>query len=368
MLLGLFAGAAAASKYPGLVIVVLPAAASIAWLCYRMPSKGFALVAGFSGALLLTCGPWYLKNVWQTGNPFYPLAYDWFGGRGLTEDQVARWQRVHSPADKPGIAAYSMAAVLVDPIQLLVTSPFINLGLNFLSAIGAVVSLRHRRHAAWALWLVVTMAWILVVWWFATHRIDRFWMPIVPLQAWLAAVGLIWVARTSVSLSVGIAVFGIGLGTMQILAGVGPIDTRFFVPIKDIERESLVETYGSAANPTTAWINHHLTNEDRVLSIGEVKAYLYRVPIIYATCFNDTPGEQGLRSRSPDEQRDYFQQEAITHVMVDWFEIERYRSPGNYGFSDWPQRADFDRMVEEGVLSRIESPFPADSVELFRVE
>jgi hypothetical protein len=45
----------------------------------------------------------------------------------------------------------------------------------------------------------------------------------------------------------------------------------------------------------------------------------------------------------------------VTHVYVDWFEIERYRSPGNYGFTDFVTPDEFDRLVKAGVLDRPET-------------
>ncbi len=40
----------------------------------------------------------------------------------------------------------------------------------------------------------------------------------------------------------------------------------------------------------------------------------------------------------------------ITHVYVDWAEIDRYRKPGNYGFTDFETPEVFDALVAAGVL------------------
>ena len=40
----------------------------------------------------------------------------------------------------------------------------------------------------------------------------------------------------------------------------------------------------------------------------------------------------------------------VTHVYVDWSEIDRYRAPGNYGFTPFVVPEVFARLVEAGVL------------------
>ena len=371
LVIGCLSGAACACKYPGLLFAVFPAAAMLLWSIWREGWKPGVAIGGFALGLAMTCAPWFIRNAVQSQNPVFPVAHSVFGGRGLTEDQVARWDKVHSPSAKAEIPPFSLAAVQRDLKQVAVGSPFTNLALNFFAmvSIGALF-LQFRRagrlSADW-LWLIVVV-WIFGLWWFVTHRIDRFWLPAVPFMAILASKGATWTARVSSS---SMAIFAMLLwtcvGTLAVLAGVGPTDCRIFVPLAQLERETLEETPDGAVNPTTAWINRNLSAEDNLLSIGEVKAFLYRVPIIYGTCFNDAPGESWLRVQSSEKQRENLRANDVTHVMVDWYEIARYRSPGNYGFSDWPVQSDFKAMVEAGVLRPMQHPFPTDRVEIFEV-
>ncbi|MFO1064763.1 MAG: hypothetical protein U0892_12940 [Pirellulales bacterium] len=46
--------------------------------------------------------------------------------------------------------------------------------------------------------------------------------------------------------------------------------------------------------------------------------------------------------------------------MVNWAEIRRYQSPGNYGFSEWPQPEDIDAMEQNGVIELMSIPEAAD--------
>lgn len=373
LLLSLFAGAAGACKYPGIVFAIVPLVSL--WLFYAIRRRTFRTIAVEGGwivlGLCLTCLPWLAKNTIETGNPVYPLAYEVFGGRDLTEARAEQWQAAHRPPVVNG-SAYSPAALLQSIQQFFLGSRFASPSLNFLAICGLLLCWRqpngHEPTTRWLRPWLGMLAWILIIWWVATHRIDRFWLPALPMISIMAAAGIYWIGKeVSSGLATAIGFVGIALGTLYSVAGFGPIDNRIFVSLAALEQESLVESEESWVNPATAWINRSLTLTDKVLSIGEAKAYLYRVPIVYATCFNDTPGEDWLSEQAPDAQLRRLQAEGITHFMVDWFEIERFRQPGNYGFSAWPTREDVDAMIESGVLERMDHPLNPKSVDIFKV-
>ena len=95
MIAGLLAGNAMASKYTGLISVILPTAAVIAFQFWRSRSESarelwriccrrsgdsprsdaqrlISLAAAFSLGVGLMIAPWLLKNLVETGNPVYP--------------------------------------------------------------------------------------------------------------------------------------------------------------------------------------------------------------------------------------------------------------------------------------------------------
>ncbi len=372
-LLSLLAGAAGACKYTGVLLAVVPCCVWVVVASWRFASSNSTYLQPakwllwLAAGLSLTCVPWLAKNWITTGNPIYPLAYQTLGGRQLSPAWAERWSQAHGPQADANGNKFAISNLMQSAKQLTLQSRFLNPSLVFLSVLGmAVVSLK-RADSAWLMW-VALLSWILIVWWTATHRIDRFWLPALPIMAGLAAAGGAWIAqRVSANLAASLVLLGVLYGAVQVVSGVGPTDNRYFVPLADIEGESLVENSLGLANPATAWINRNLDSSHKVLSIGEVKAYLYRVPLIYATCFNDTPGQEWLADLPHDEQLRNLQDRDISHVMIDWFEIERYRGPGNYGFSDWPTHQDIDAMVEAGVLTRADTPFDPMDVEILKV-
>ncbi len=53
----------------------------------------FRALLSFSGVALLVAAPWYVRNWFFTGNPFYPFAYRVFGGRFWDEFRAAWYAR-----------------------------------------------------------------------------------------------------------------------------------------------------------------------------------------------------------------------------------------------------------------------------------
>jgi hypothetical protein len=59
-----------------------------------------------------------------------------------------------------------------------------------------------------------------------------------------------------------------------------------------------------------------------------------------------------MKGKSKDERLAALRERNISHVFVQWSEIDRYRSPGNYGFTDYVTEDIFRELVAQGVLRR----------------
>lgn len=367
--IGVLAGGAAACKYPGILFAVLPMAVWLGTtvLAGKSARQTAAVLLAFALASFLTWVPWLAKNAIETGNPVYPLASILFEVPGMSERQIERWQTVHSPPASPAGSAFTPRALFDSAGQVLLKSPFVNPSLVFFFLVGIAFAALRGKGARWLWKPLFVSLWILGVWWLLTHRIDRFWLPIVPLLTLSAGYGMAHIARhSSATLVNAIVLFGITYGLLQSLSGAAQNDNRFFVSQRALELEHRGAVDGLYRD-VIAWLNENLNSDDQLLCIGEAKAFHFQMPIVYATCFNETPGEMWLDGKDGLGQLDALSGRGITHVLVSWSEIERYRSPGNYGFSAWPTRRDLESMVAAGVLLPLETPFESTSVQVFAV-
>ena len=203
---GLLAGAAMGCKYTGLMQVVIPAAMGLVggwWFferrrdvaeteqsgthtpngeehCWpKAASSGTPLrslvmnLILFAAGVAITTGPWLLKNVVFTGNPVYPLAYTIFGGRDWSPALDAKFVPAHSPHD------HRLADLGTKFIDVMADNDWSS-PLLFALAPCALLAVRGRR-VSLAVWVLVV--YLIVTYWAFTHRIDRFWVPLIPAAA-----------------------------------------------------------------------------------------------------------------------------------------------------------------------------------------
>ena len=108
---GICAGLAGGCKYTALVLVA--GALGSAWLIgMRGGPKTRAVRLGLYGVgAILAFSPWLIRNAAFTGNPVYPFAYGWFGGRDWSAAQAEQWQRGHSlPVESASLGARARIA------------------------------------------------------------------------------------------------------------------------------------------------------------------------------------------------------------------------------------------------------------------
>ena len=75
-----------------------------------------------------------------------------------------------------------------------------------------------------------------------------------------------------------------------------------------------------------------------------------------------------MRGRNAQQRLEALRQEAITHVFVYWRMIDRYRAPGNYGYTDYITRELVrEELVGEGILRALPISMPPEEGELFEV-
>ena len=346
---GFLSGSAMASKYPGLVSVIAPVGlffAALYGVCpppaARSRGREFLLSAGvFSAAILLAVGPWLLKNAVATGNPVYPLGYSVFGASDWSPEMDAKWKRAHSPPDHD-------LTRLPQHLNDVASRSDWQSGLLFALAVpGGLLAWRHREPR----WLALSVVWMLATWWAVTHRIDRFWVPVIPVLAVLA--GMSWRLSTdrlwqSVVLGAVVlhATFNYGFNRLPLVGfhgGLIELQELRQLPVRSDIRQ----------------LNQMLSPADCVLLVGEAEVFDAEFRLFYNTVFDESLFEQWTRRQTPPpdgsaamrpsaEVATALRERGVTHLLVNWSEILRYRL--TYGYTSYVQPALLQTLVDDGVL------------------
>jgi hypothetical protein len=194
-----------------------------------------------------------------------------------------------------------------------------------------------------------------LTWWLLTHRIDRFMVPMIPIVAVAAGLGAAWTNGVIWKrFIVGLGVWTTITTFLHITSGY-VADNRYFVSLADLRQDipRNAETSRTRMNNGHRWLNLNVPKGMRVLLVGEAQVFDLEVPILYNTCFDDCVLETLLRGKSAEQRRRALQDARISHIFVSWYELDRYREPGNYGYSDFPTRQLFhDELVREQKLLR----------------
>lgn len=361
LLAGYLAGGAVACKYPAVLFVVTPLAVWIlvhrnrelaACLLLRRKKQAakpvperrlatrFLPVGAFLLAVAVGSGAWFGKNWAFTGNPTYPLLYGVFGDRTgtWTPEKDRQWNGVHRPTD------FSPRTLAKDTLRVALASEWLSPLVFPLAALAFLAPARRRA----ALVLVAYFGFVIALWWLLTHRIDRFWIPTLPLLAFLAGVGACW-SRERIWRRTVVALLILGCGfNLLVVTTVGGGYTRYFVGLARLRSHQDEER----VDPYHLYFNAH-ASDGRVLSVGDAQVFDLEMPVFYNTCFDDSLFEEIVAGRKADEIRRELTARRISHVYVHWGEIARYRSSGNYGYTDFVQPAVFERLVERGVLEML---------------
>ncbi|MCA1685993.1 MAG: glycosyltransferase family 39 protein, partial [Planctomycetia bacterium] len=333
LLAGLLAGGAMACKYPALISAVIPfgLVALADAVRRRSPSALPAFAIGW--AVVMT--PWVAKNVVDTGNPVYPLAYRVFGGRHWDAAMDRKWSAAHGP--RPIEGGLLWAAVVDVAGRSDWQSPL------YVALAPLAFLRRGSRRVAAALGGYV--AYLFLSWWLLTHRLDRFWLPLLPGLAALAGLGADWTRGKAWSAVVGLVV------AWAFVANLSYSSTALTALNEWTgDLNTLRNTVPEMLNPSLAGLDAGLPAGARMLLVGEAAVFHVNHPVVYNTVFDDETFETLARGHSAAEVQAALKGLGITHIYVDWFDIDRYRSPGNYGFTPFVVPAEFDRLVEAGVL------------------
>jgi hypothetical protein len=344
MLAGFLAGSAVACKYPSVLFLVIPVLLFVLFGSGRTPQWRAAVV--FLAAVACASGLWFGKNLVLTGNPTYPLLYEVFDGTTRTPEKHAQWTRAHrTPTDGDGDSF--TVSQLADSLSLLAFDSQFASPLLFPFVVAAWMSRRSRSLVFW--WTAFLMFGV-CGWWLLTHRIERFLLPLLPVVCLLVGVGATWspnrIWRTCV---MAFLIWGMAANLLLVTSyEIG--DNRYLVSLSELK---------TVSHPGHTYLNEHVLPGNRAMLVGDAQAFNVTVPVLYNTCFDDCLFEQLLREGTTGDRRVVLRKHRISHVLVDWFELDRYRSPGNYGYSDYVTP---ELLQTEFVATGLLRPVPTDLV------
>ncbi|UCD27785.1 MAG: hypothetical protein JSV03_11860 [Planctomycetota bacterium] len=329
---GILVGLSCGYKYTAIPLIALPF--SILPFCTSLAVqkrvKGFVLFG--LGAVIMFL-PWMIRNVTNTGNPVFPLAYSVFDATEEVWDAEleARWQHAHSAE----AVRQSNVCMGISALRRTVGDYRMGVLLFVLAAVGAIIN-RDR----WTMGLLIVFIWQLVVWVSATHLFARFavvmLMPMIVLAGQLfgrlrsvAAIRLMWV----------VLIVGGGWNLYQ-------IGSLYYHHTRHEGRP--INAYGR----TDWFVKEHPLNtlgrDARVMMVGDARSFYVKVPCEYAVVFNRHPLTDAIRSL-PDAKAviQWLGRRSITHIFVHWGEMDRLA--GTYGYDSRINADLFARLEAEGL-------------------
>ena len=322
-------GAAVATKWTAIPVVLLPSILLLAFQGNLRRIPAFCFVAG---AMVV---PWLLKNWLLAGNPVYPLFHHWFPNPHWTAQQAEVFSDKHSPTF--GWAAvgqffwflwnYSFTETGAIPL-LLMTAPLVLLVLRFEPA---------ARRAGWL------VAGAYVSWFCFTFRPWRFLFPAFGIAAVVGAFAMDRLsrdrmARLGLRLSVGLVILG-SLATLALNDLVDAENPDRVPPQMDFiqytlgqfTRDEFIARMGKGVLEPVIWMNENLPRNSKVLYVGEARLYYAQQPVLWSTTFDQHPlTAMSNEARSADELLAMLRAEGVTHVYVNFAELARLEK--NYGY------------------------------------
>ncbi|MFH1708758.1 MAG: glycosyltransferase family 39 protein [Planctomycetota bacterium] len=329
VLAGIFCGAAAGTKYTALPFVAVPFGLALAWGAARQ-ARTAGLVRAMAGPLvwgltmLAVLAPWLIKNAVVYGNPVFPLLTGLFGGGGWGAEEITRFNAGHAPGSRSPLQFVLLAAreLFFDRNA----APLFILCLPF----GLWLDAGRRRWAA----VCAFGAAGFILWFFTTHQVGRFLFPTMAVVYLAAGAGCA-------------ALFGrmARAGRIAVWAGAwyGLLGAVVFylayMPAWTVADGRINETRILPSVPAwqlAVYLDRNTPPEAAVLLVGEAQTFYLDRRAVYATVF-DRKWIEGVvdQARSVDDIVRALRGRGLTHVYVDWTEMERFALTYGEYFTDF---------------------------------
>ncbi|MHC4873442.1 MAG: ArnT family glycosyltransferase [Planctomycetota bacterium] len=317
LLSGIFAGLSAGVKYPALLFFCMPVMLII---CLDNWKKGSALksAAVFIAGILFVFTPWLAKNVLQTGNPVFPIFNSLFSVTGWTDILNQRFHDAHRASDFSSSAVFSYLKILFFKGRQLFPTPFIFI---LLSVPGMFSHEKEiRRHFRYLFgWVML----IVMLWFFLTHRLDRFLQPAFVIASLGGAVALADLKNRYLKM------FFIFASILVFLFSITIAGWSLYLKDKGY---SSVALHGKSAelilknDPSykAAEILKTFPPQSKILALGDAAHFYYPHNVKMAVVFDHHPLFTALeKSESAEQLAAFLKKDSYTHLYISWPELAR---------------------------------------------
>ncbi|MEE2643213.1 MAG: hypothetical protein VX768_21470, partial [Planctomycetota bacterium] len=314
LMTGFFAGASVACKYTAVPFVALPVLGfTLLMVLLGNRARTAVILTFLLIGMALGGGVWFSKNLFLTGNPTYPLLESVFDSE-RTDAQEEQWAKAHgTPENVAAVSALQEKAgsLLVSYKWLSpLVFPFFLLGL-----------FSNSRRLVWSLCLYLLS--VFLVWLMATHRLERFLLPVLPVVCLVCGAGCCWLQHRHWKLIVFFVLLpGVGfnwmlsssrlVGDVRIFSRLADLDCRSLNASDFYHPQGLVVPLNHRV-PEIAWLNQERP-QAKVLFFGECRPFEAEFDVIYNTCFDPCETSRRLTGKTPEKIRQSLKEEGITHL------------------------------------------------------
>jgi hypothetical protein len=335
----LAAGAAVATKWTAIAVVLLPLAVLLAGA-----TKSLRVLPVFCLLAAVPVLPWVAKNWLLMHNPVYPLLNSLFPNPYWSAEQAAVFAQKHYASFgwegwwQFGSLIMQYSFQEAGTLLLLMTAPLILL----------LKDTRGNVRRAGILFVLAYAGWFLL-----TFRPWRFLFPSFALAAMAGAVALEAVARPARMVVGAMILVGLtwrGGSCFVDMENPARVPARVsFVNcmLGQVSRqEFLARINNDGTFEAVLWMNEHLPATATVLYVGEARTYYARHRVLWSTAFDRhlldsldrPPADPGRLFRD-------LRARGVTHVYMNFAEWDRLRK--NYGYLGNIDMGAFQRTLQE---------------------
>lgn len=318
------AGFIAGSKYTGLWLI-----ATLAPALVRSRRWGMTLRMGlvYSAIALTIAAPWYVRNLWLTGDPLYPAI------QALLGDADAVWavQRLQRDVRTIGLtwtAPVELAAALIHAPARLGAGAETGILLPLGAAALLIGALRRRELRPWALALALYLPL-----WMSLTGVMRYLYPVFP----LCALGTAWITRllirhwshTRLVLSILVLLAVAPLWQSVLILNDVYVGTDVAALFSGLLSRDEYLARRLAYYPAAQWLNAHTDESARVLYLGETRLLYVDRQVTLSSAYDAGHFDRFLAPGAPPLWTS-LQRLGVTHILINGHEIDRLRTSYDY--------------------------------------